>query len=221
MKNNFYILLTLIFIFNACEADTLTKKPPIETEAIKQPIQKEKENLKQREIEITVPPNKIPQKEYTFTFKNLQDKKSLIKMENDIYTFKNIKQPIVMVTIFTTWCPPCRGQIPHLTNLQKKFKENLFILGALVYDDIKERELKKFIIAEKALFFISKSQKENLKFTEMITPKLRLDKDFPMPLMILFFKGKYFTHYEGSMPEEMIESDIEQLLEKIEETKKN
>jgi len=36
-----------------------------------------------------------------------------------------------------------------------------------------------------------------------------------MPLTILFVRGKYFTHYEGMIPEEMIESDIKQLLEKI------
>ena len=49
----------------------------------------------------------------------------------------------------------------------------------------------------------------------MLTPKLGLPKDFPMPLTILFVRGKYFTHYEGMIPEEMIESDIKQLLEKI------
>ena len=218
MKHNFYLLLTLIFIFNACEADTPieTPKESISRETIpkEEPIQIEKKPLQIIEKKATLP-NPPPPEEYSFTFKDLKNQKSLINMKDDVYTFKNIKQPIVMVTVFSTWCPPCRGQIPHLTNLQKRFKENLFILGALVYDDIKERELKKFIIAEKALFFISKSQKENLKFTEMITPKLRLDKDFPMPLMILFFKGKYFTHYEGSMPEEMIQSDIEQLIEKM------
>lgn len=136
-------------------------------------------------------------------------------MKDDIYSFSNIQQPIVMLTLFSTWCPPCRGQIPHLSNLQNKFKKHLFIIGALVHDDIKDKAFQKFINAEKALFFISKNQKENLKFAHMITPKLRLTKEFPMPLMILFFKGKYFTHYEGSMPEEMIQSDIEQLLIKL------
>jgi len=151
---------------------------------------------------------------YSFNFKDLQNKKLLLTMKNDIYTFPNIKQSIVMITLFSTWCPPCRGEIPHLTNLQKKFKKNLFILGALVHDDIQNDMLKKFIISENALFFISKDQGENLKFATMITPKLRLSEDFPMPLMILFKDGEYFSHYEGSMPEEMIESDIEQLLKR-------
>lgn len=151
-------------------------------------------------------------KEYTFKFEDLKRESSILTMRDDIYKFSNIKQDIVMVVLFSTWCPPCRGEIPHLSNLQKRFKKSLFIIGALFHDNIKDRDLKRFINRGKALFFISKNQKESLKFIEMITPKLGLTKEFPMPLMILFFKGKYFTHYEGSMPEEMIESDIEQLL---------
>lgn len=85
----------------------------------------------------------------------------------------------------------------------------------MVHDNIEESELKKLIISEKAHFFVSTNQEENLKFEKMIIKKLGIVDKFKLPLMILFSKGKYFTHYEGSMPEEMIESDIRQVLEKI------
>lgn len=165
--------------------------------------------------EEVVSTKKTVPKEYNFNFKDLKQQMSPIQVKEDIYHFTNIEQPIVMVNLFSTWCPPCRAQIPHLSNLQNKFKEKLFILSALVHDDISNETLNKFIIAEKAHFFISSDQEENLRFANMITPKLRLPTNFSLPLMILFVKGKYFTHYEGSMPEEMIESDIKQLLEKI------
>ena len=210
MRHKFYIFLILTVLFTACSDESTSQKENLSTIQKKTPL--EADNSQEK----TTIVKKIPSQEYTFKFEDLQKQTSTIKMKDDIYSFSNIQQPIVMVTLFSTWCPPCRGQIPHLTNLQKKFKKNLFILGALVHDDIKNEHLRKFIIAEKALFFISTHQEENLNFANMITPKLRLKKDFPMPLMILFFKGKYFTHYEGSMPEEMIESDIEQLLIKIE-----
>jgi len=211
MKHQFYLLLALIFLLSACD-DTYAKRK--ELTVIKN-VSSHQNFIHQEEAiqKETIP---IPTlKEYTFTFEDLEGQTSTLKMKSDIYNFSNIQQPIVLITLFSTWCPPCRGQIPHLSNLQNKFKKQLFIVGALVHDDIKDKDLEKFINAEKALFFVSKSQKENLKFANMITPKLKLTKEFPMPLMILFFKGKYFTHYEGAMPEEMIESDIEQLLLKL------
>lgn len=30
---------------------------------------------------------------------------------------------VVVVEFWATWCPPCRASIPHLTDLQQKFKE--------------------------------------------------------------------------------------------------
>lgn len=201
-KNNFLLLLLIgFFALTACDDK---KKHP-------QEVKLQEVNSTKNE---TIIIKKAPE-EYHFKFEDLKQHASLIHVKNDLYTFTNIEQPIVMVTLFSTWCPPCRGQIPHLSNLQKNFKKKLFILSALVYDDISDEQLNKFIIAEKAHFFISSNQEENVKFAEMIAPKLRLPKNLPMPLMILFVDGKYFTHYEGSMPEEMIESDIKQLLEKI------
>jgi len=204
MKNNFYLILTSIILLLVGCGNDINKKSSSINESN---CSKEKNTHKFCK--------KVPKKEYNYTFSDLNDHITTLHVKNDIYNFTNIKQSIVMVSLFSTWCPPCRGQIPHLSNLQKKFKKNLFILSALVHDDIKKEELNKFIIAEKVKFFVSTKQKENLQFAHMITPKLGLKKDFPLPLMILFVNGKYFTHYEGIMPEEMIESDIKQLLKKI------
>ena len=39
---------------------------------------------------------------------------------------------------------------------------------------------------------------------------LHLPQNFPIPLTVMYVDGKYFTHYEGSVPAEMIEYDIQQ-----------
>src|SRR5215470_10631086 len=37
------------------------------------------------------------------------------------------KGKIYVVEFWATWCPPCRESIPHLTGLQKKHKDVVFI----------------------------------------------------------------------------------------------
>lgn len=34
---------------------------------------------------------------------------------------------VVIVEFWATWCPPCRTSIPHLTEMQKKFKDAIFV----------------------------------------------------------------------------------------------
>ncbi len=207
MKKTLYLIL-IAFLFISCsnEEKKETKKDSnIET----------KQKISEKVVQKTEISHKASSQEYKFTFQDLKNHTTTLHIKDDVYHFSNIKQPIIMVTFFATWCPPCRGEIPHLSNLQKKFKKHLFILSALVSDDCSDEKLKKFTISQKVGFFIASNQKENLKFAHFITPKLGLTREFPLPLMILFVNGKYFTHYEGMMPEEMIESDIKQVLEKI------
>ncbi|CAA6801620.1 MAG: Putative lipoprotein thiredoxin [uncultured Sulfurovum sp.] len=241
MNHKFYFLLvTLLFILSACEEKTNSQKnhPESDTKTIniEEKVLSEEVTLEEKEEStldmvfhalekrITTAlkqtkeaPKKepIPVIEYSYTFKDLKEQENILDISNDIYNFKNIQQPIIIMNVMATWCPPCRGQIPHLSKLQQKFKENIFVMASLVHDDISTEALNKFIIAQKMLFYVSVTQEENLKFLNILTPKLALSEDFPMPLTIVFVKGKYFTHYEGMIPEEMIESDINQLLTKI------
>ena len=207
-KNKLYLLLTAISLISTACNDQHEKSKIIKESNITDDSNLTKIKTKKSEA-ITS----------TFTFKNFKNQTSILEVKNDVYNFINIEQPIVMINLSSTWCPPCRGEVPHLSSLQTKFKEELFILTALVHDNIKKNELKKLIISEKVHFFVSTNQEENLKFEKMIIKKLGIVDKFKLPLMIMFSNGKYFTHYEGSMPEEMIESDIRQVLKKLEDEK--
>lgn len=43
---------------------------------------------------------------------------------------------IYVVEFWATWCPPCRTSIPHLTEMQKKFKDKGVIFVGLTSEDV-------------------------------------------------------------------------------------
>jgi len=196
-------LLSILLIFSGCdEIDTLFSND---------------KNSTQTKTKVTSSPKKTtPPQEFDFVFKDVEAQTSLLHITDDYYDFKNIKQPIVLVNFFASWAPPCRGEISHLSNLQNKYKDKLFILGTLVHENKNDEALKKFIASQKAYFYISNNYQQNANFASFIAHKLKINQKFAIPLMVVFVKGKYFTHYEGAIPQEMIQSDIEQILTKIE-----
>ena len=53
---------------------------------------------------------------------------------------------VYLIEFFATWCPPCRESIPHLTALQKKYKDQgLVVVG--VSDEAPE-DVKAFVKAQ-------------------------------------------------------------------------
>jgi thiol-disulfide isomerase/thioredoxin len=51
---------------------------------------------------------------------------------------------VVMLNFWATWCPPCREEIPILVDLQKKYKDDLLVVGVSV-DDGEMAEVKAFV----------------------------------------------------------------------------
>ena len=54
----------------------------------------------------------------------------------------SFKGKIILVNFWATWCPPCKVEIPDLIELQKKYGEDLVILGVSIDD--KPDQLKPF-----------------------------------------------------------------------------
>jgi len=144
--------------------------------------------------------------------KSIKNETYSVMMEGNHFIINNIKQPIVLVNFFSTWCPPCRGQIPYFEDLQTKYGKALFITGILVNDDINTSKLETFYSEHHVNYFIS-NDTENKQVTEKMTKALKLDTNFTLPLTILYKNGDYYTHYEGPVPVEMIDHDIKTALE--------
>jgi len=139
--------------------------------------------------------------------KSIKDETHGVMVNKNRFIINDVKQPIVLVNFFSTWCPPCRGQIPYFEELQKKYRKELFVTGILVNDDINASDLEAFYSKYHVDYFIS-NDIENKYVTAKVIEALKLDANFTLPLTVLYKDGDYFTHYEGPVPVEMIDHDI-------------
>jgi len=53
------------------------------------------------------------------------------------------KGKVYVVEFWATWCPPCRATIPHLTELQKKYKDVTFVGVSAFEND--QKKVKPFV----------------------------------------------------------------------------
>ena len=121
-------------------------------------------------------------------------------------SFAGFENKVVLVNFFTTWCPPCKAEIPHLNSLQEKYKDNFVIISVLLEENKSNEEIRNFMKYNNINYIITNSI-ENFKLAQSAGGVKNI------PLMFLYDKeGKYSTHYVGAIPEEMIDADIKKVL---------
>ncbi len=188
MKRYPYILLLIVTLaFTACSKE-----------------QKDVNNKtkKHENVEIKV------QKTDKITLTTVDNKKIEVKKTKKGFLFSNAKDKIVLVSFFATWCPPCKAEIPHLNNLQEKYKDKLKIIGILIESSKDNDELKSFMNYHAINYTVTNSPSNQTLANAVGGVK-------NIPFMIMYDKkGDYVTHYLGAIPEEMIDSDIQTALKK-------
>jgi thiol-disulfide isomerase/thioredoxin len=159
------------------------------------------------EKRVPLPSPKLPA---SFIIKDVDNRKSKIDILKDKILFHKIRQHIVILVIFSDKSPPCRGMLPYLSDLQKKEKKNIFIIGILINSSINNKELKRFMRKLHLNFFIS-NYPTNSKLANTLAAILKLPRDYKIPLTIIYKDGKYILHLLGAAPPEMIQNIIDQL----------
>lgn len=112
----------------------------------------------------------------------------------------------ILFNFFATWCPPCKAEIPHLNNLSDKFKGKLKIVSVLMEDKSKD-EIDAFMKKYKINFDVAYGE-GNSRFAKALGGVVGI------PYIVLYKpNGEYATHYVGLVPEEMLESDINKVID--------
>lgn len=144
----------------------------------------------------------VGQQTYTLNFKGKD------------FTIENHSKPIVLLQLFATWCAPCVGEIAYLNDLSETYNEDLFVAGILTRDPVTHNELNLFIDQHHINYKILRSQNDTI-LTSHFAQELNIQGILPLPFIILYVNGKYYTHYEGSVPVEMVKYDIKQAQQHI------
>ncbi len=208
------LLLLIILIIVIWKEEKQPEPTPLPKENTTEMIAK-KEKMVQESVLSQVKPSVPETPSKVFTLINTKVKSHKVAISDKKVMFQNTTQPIVMVNLFATWCPPCIGAIPYLNDLQKKYTEELFVVGILTHDTITQDALGTFMAKNQINYFISNGT-DNDAFAASLATTLHLPKNFPIPLTVMYVGGEYFTHYEGAVPVEMIEYDIEQAKKQLE-----
>ena len=137
----------------------------------------------------------------------------VVKKTQNGFIVKGAKNKVIIIDIFATWCPPCRAEAHHLASLQKKYKENLLIIGVTVEDEISNSKLEDFRHDYDANYILVNSS-ENNNLINAIATELKIGRDFGIPLMAMYKNGKLINFYQGAVEEEFIESDLKKALVK-------
>lgn len=142
-------------------------------------------------------------KKTVFTPVDLKGNTYHIEKHDKGLSFKELENTVVLTNFFTTWCPPCRAEIPHLNNLQERFPGEFKVFGFMMDRGKTLTDAKEFVTRFDVQFAVSYSA-ENQKIADAMggVPNI--------PYMVMYDKqGNYFTHYVGVVPEEMLAADIE------------
>jgi len=148
-----------------------------------------------------------------FMLTGLDKKQYTVKKSPSGFTVNGMKDKVVIFDVFATWCPPCQAEASHLASLQKKYKDSLLVIGITVEQTISNEKLQNFRDAYNAHYPLVNSN-ENSRLIDAIAQKLKIGRDFGIPLMAMYKNGVLINFYQGATEEEFIESDIKKALGK-------
>ncbi|MGE5893593.1 MAG: TlpA family protein disulfide reductase [bacterium] len=69
---------------------------------------------------------------------------NLATLDGKSYTLADFRGRVIFLNFWTTWCPPCREEIPDLNELSKKYNKKDFVIVA-ISTDISPRTLTDFL----------------------------------------------------------------------------
>lgn len=117
---------------------------------------------------------------------------------------EDFKGKTLLIIFFTTWCPPCRQEIPTLIELQKEYAASGFTVVGLSMDEQGPNPV------------IRLMEKEGINYPVLMAdPGVARDFGgvFSVPTSFLVNReGRIVRRYPGYVPRSMLEKDLKEIL---------
>jgi cytochrome c biogenesis protein CcmG, thiol:disulfide interchange protein DsbE len=124
-------------------------------------------------------------------------------LDGKLLSLATARGKVVLLNFWATWCGPCRAEIPDLIALQRKYKDQLQIIG-LTVDDDDESTIKQVVADEHINYPVA-----------MASPEVRLQYGEIAALptsFVLDAQGRVVQKHEGLRDPALYEAEIRALL---------
>lgn len=135
-----------------------------------------------------------------FQGKNLVDGKDI--------SMEDMKEYVLIIDFWASWCPPCREEIPGFIELHDKYKDKKFaVVGISV--DRSEQDATNFVTAQKVNYPVLMATKQTLSdYEKAIGQPIR---GIPTTL-IVNRRGEIVSVHVGFRTKDVFEKEIQKLL---------
>jgi len=105
----------------------------------------------------------------------------------------------IILNIFAVWSKPSLGELEVLDKLQKR-KKNVCVISIAIDSDSNTSLANEYKISHKVIF-----NSQNNNFVDKIANIIHINKNFKLPMSIIYKNNQYIDNYQGLMPFEMLD----------------
>jgi len=105
---------------------------------------------------------------------------------------------VIILNVFATWSKVSIGELEVLDKIKHQNKDVCVVSIAIDSDD-KTSLPNSYQVSHKVIFGI-----QNNKFVDKVASIIHIDKNFKLPMNIIYKNNKYIDNYQGLMPFEML-----------------
>ncbi len=141
-------------------------------------------------------------------YEGLYAKESLKLFEAETVKLSEIKEPIVLINFWATWCIPCLKKFKSIKKLQEQLGDKIKVLGV----NVDEREA---LSIKQYKDFVNK---KNLSFKSALDPEANILSKFHLshvPAIIIYHKGKvvHFSNNAKDYKHDNVLAQLKKLLQ--------